>query len=410
MQTRFFTASGRQHRGSTATLGLCVLLGSLGTSIANVALPALAAAFDAPFARVQAVVVAYLAALTVSVLGAGWLGDRCGLRPMLLAGLCLFATGAVLGALAPGLWPLVAARALQGMGAAFLLTLGMAMMRQTAAKAQVGRAMGLLGTLSALGTALGPALAGLLIPLTGWRGIFWVQVPLAGLALLLAATLLPRDPARQAPCPAPVRHDELQPLRRALLQGLFISLMVAAVMMTTLVVGPFYLGAGLGLTTAQVGLVMTVGPVLSILAGAPSGRLTDLAGPRRVLVLGLALMLAGALGLAVLPGMWGLTGYLLAIALLTPGYQMVQAANTTAALADLPLGLRGRVSGLLNLSRNIGLIAGATVMAAIFARGGGAAGAPAEAISAGMTLAFLVAGAMIAAALLAARYPRPGQA
>lgn len=71
----------------TATLALATLLASLGTSIANIALPTLAAAFSAPFARLQAVVVAYLAALTVSVVIAGRLGDRHGLKPMLAAGL-----------------------------------------------------------------------------------------------------------------------------------------------------------------------------------------------------------------------------------------------------------------------------------------------------------------------------------
>ncbi len=70
----------------TATLALSALLASLGTSIANIAVPALAQAFAAPFAEVQAVVVSYLVALTVSVVAAGRLGDRFGLRTVLLAG------------------------------------------------------------------------------------------------------------------------------------------------------------------------------------------------------------------------------------------------------------------------------------------------------------------------------------
>jgi len=74
----------------------------------------------------------------------------------------------------------------------------MALMRETASEARIGRAMGLLGTVSALGTALGPSLGGALIPLAGWRGIFWVQVPLAALALILAIAALPADRARHA--------------------------------------------------------------------------------------------------------------------------------------------------------------------------------------------------------------------
>ena len=169
-------------RTATLALALATLLASLGTSIANIALPTLAAAFSAPFAQVQAVVVAYLAGLTVSVLIAGRLGDRHGLKPMLAAGLVIFAGASLLCAVAPGLWLLIGARMLQGIGAAFLMTLALALMRQSASAARIGRAMGLLGTASALGTALGPPLGGLLIPLAGWRGLFWVQVPLAGLA------------------------------------------------------------------------------------------------------------------------------------------------------------------------------------------------------------------------------------
>lgn len=155
----------------TITLALAMLLASLGTSIANVALPTLAEVFSAPFAQVQAVVVAYLAALTVSVVIAGRLGDNYGLKPMLALGLSVFALASLLCAVAPNLWLLIGARTLQGTGAAFLMTLPMALMRQTASETHMGRAMGLLGTVSALGTALGPSLGGLLIP-AGWRGIF----------------------------------------------------------------------------------------------------------------------------------------------------------------------------------------------------------------------------------------------
>ncbi|MEH6776398.1 MAG: MFS transporter, partial [Cereibacter changlensis] len=351
------------------TLALSMLLASLGASIANVALPTMAAAFSAPFAQVQAVVVSYLAGLTIFVVIAGRLGDRCGLRPMLIAGLGLFTSASLLCALAPDLWLLVAARGVQGAGAAFLMTLSMALMRQTASEARLGRAMGLLGTVSALGTALGPALGGLMLPLTGWRGVFWFQAPLSALALILAvAVLSPERAAKAAP-----RGRLRSVLDRSLLPNLLLNVLVAAVMMTTLVVGPFYLSLALGLSVAQVGLVMTVGPALSIVSGAPSGRLVDHLGSRRVVLAGLLLLTTGTFALAILPGRAGVAGYLLAILVLTPGYQLFQAANNTAALADARADLRGAVSGLLNLSRNLGLIAGSTAMGALFAFGAGTA-------------------------------------
>lgn len=392
-------APGKTRTGVTITLALAMLLASLGTSIANIALPTLADAFSAPFTHVQAVVIAYLVALTVSVVIAGRLGDSRGLKPMLVTGLALFAVAALLCAEAPNLWLLIGARALQGTGAAFLMTLAMALMRQTASEARVGQAMGLLGTVSALGTALGPSLGGLLIPLAGWRSIFWVQVPLAGLALLLAVVMLPADPGREKAPSAKLWSV----MTCSLVPNLIVNLLVAAVMMTTLVVGPFYLGIGLGLTATQIGFVMAVGPVISIFSGVPSGRLVDAFGSGRVLAIGLALLAAGAFLLAFLPNLIRVAGYVLSIIVLTPGYQLFQAANNTASLADVPKDRRGTVSGLLGLSRNIGLIAGASAMSAMFAFGVGTGDfehATVSAIAAGMQLTFLLAGGMMVAAIV----------
>ncbi|UOK71475.1 MFS transporter [Ancylobacter polymorphus] len=391
----------KAQAGIAVTLAFGTLLAALGTSIANIALPALAEAFSAPFAQVQAVVVAYLAALTVCVVIAGRLGDRCGLKPMLVAGLALFAVASLLCAVAPNLLLLIGARVLQGIGAAFLMTLATALMRQTANEARVGRAMGLLGTVSALGTALGPSLGGLLIPVAGWRGIFWVQVPLAALALVLAITMLPAEPVKER-TPA-VRLRSV--MNRNLAPSLLVNIVVAAVMMTTLLVVPFYLSGGLGLTARQVGFVMAVGPVISIFSGVPSGRLVDAWGSNRMLAVGLALLATGALLLAFLPNGIGIAGYVLSIVVLTPGYQLFQAANNTAALADISKDRRGAVSGLLGLSRNIGLIAGASAMGAVFAFGVGTeefARATPLAIASGMRLTFLLAGTMMLAAVAVA--------
>jgi MFS family permease len=384
--------------GVTITLALSMLLASLGTSIANIALPTLAEAFSAPFAQVQAVVVAYLAALTISVVIAGRLGDRHGLKPMLVAGLAVFALASLLCGMATDLWLLIGARALQGIGAAFMMALSMALMRQTASEARIGRAMGLLGAVSALGTALGPSLGGLLIAVTGWRGIFWAQFPLAAIALILAFATLPGHPGKEKAPSAGLWSV----LNRSLAPNLLVNVLVAAVMMATLVVGPFYLGLGLGLKETLVGVVMAIGPVISIVSGIPSGRLVDSWGSDRVLAIGLALLAAGAVLLAILPNRIGVTGYVLSIIVLTPGYQLFQAANNTAALTDISNDRRGMVSGLLSLSRNIGLIAGASFMGAVFAFGVGTDdfihAAPA-AIAAGMQLTFLLASGMMIVAI-----------
>lgn len=384
--------------GITLALSLAMGLASLGTSIANIALPELTKAFAASLPEVQAVIVAYLVTLTMTVVVAGRLADRYGMRPMLVTGLLLFTAATLLCAVAPSLLMLIVARGLQGAGAAFLMTLSMALMRQTADESSVGRAMGALGTVSAIGTALGPSLGGLIIPLSGWRGIFWIQMPLAILALVLALSFLPRD--------AGGNHAKAASLwsvmNRSLLLNLVVNVIVAGTMMTTLLVGPYYLSLALALPVSQVGVVMAIGPAVSIFSGVPAGRLVDAWGSSRTLTIGLALLATGTFMLAFVPNMIGVAGYIFSIMVLTPGYQLFQAANNTAALADVATDRRGTVSGLLGLSRNVGLIAGASLMGMLFAFGVGTtdiAHASGVAIASGMSLTFAIAGTATLSAL-----------
>ena len=170
-----------------------MLLSSLGTSIANVGLPTFAEAFSASFQDVQWIVLAYLLAITTLIVSVGRLGDITGRRRLLLAGIVLFTVASVLCGVAPTLWLLIAARAAQGLGAAIMMALTMAFVGETVPKARTGSAMGLLGTMSAIGTALGPSLGGVLIAGLGWRAIFLVNVPLGILTFLLAHRYLPVD-------------------------------------------------------------------------------------------------------------------------------------------------------------------------------------------------------------------------
>src|SRR5215203_6467239 len=180
-------------RGALAGLSLSMLLSSLGTSIANVGLPALAQAFTASFQQVQWIVRAYLLAITTLIVSVGRLGDLTGRRRLLLAGIFLFTVASVLCGFAPTLWLLIAARAAQGLGAAVMMALTLAFVGETVPKAKTGSAMGLLGTMSAIGTALGPSLGGVLIAGFGWRAIFLVNVPLGILTFVLTYRHLPVD-------------------------------------------------------------------------------------------------------------------------------------------------------------------------------------------------------------------------
>lgn len=439
-----------------AGLSLSMLLSSLGTSIANVALPTLAQAFAATFQEVQWVVLAYLLAVTSLIVSAGRLGDMLGRRRLLLAGIVLFTAGSGLCGFSPTLGWLVAARAVQGLGAAAMMALTLAFVSEIVPKAQTGRAMGLLGTMSAIGTALGPSLGGLLIAAPGWRAIFLINLPLGLVAYFLTRQHLPKDgqnsPSTQtgfdrvgtsllalalaayalamttgrghfgrlnlallavaaglgglfvfaeSRIAAPLIRLALLRDRR-LRSGLLTSGLVSTVMMTTLVVGPFYLSLALGLKSAAVGLVLSLGPLVAALTGVPAGRMADRHGARRVTLLGLLGIAAGSLALALLPAPLGVVGYIAPILVITVSYALFQTANNTAVMREVSADRRGVVSGLLNLSRNLGLITGASVMGAVFAFASGTtnlATAEATAVATGMRITFAVAAALIALAL-----------
>jgi EmrB/QacA subfamily drug resistance transporter len=433
-----------------------MLLSSLGTSIANVALPTLAQAFTASFQEVQWIVLAYLLAITTLIVSVGRLGDLTGRRRLLLAGIFLFTVSSVLCGVAPTLWLLIAARAAQGLGAAVMMALTMAFVGETVPKAKTGSAMGLLGTMSAIGTALGPSLGGVLISGFSWRAIFLVNVPLGILTLLLAHRYLPVD--RRRPKTDRAGFDTAGTLLLALTLaayalamtmgrgrfgwlnlallvaaafgvGLFVlaearaaspliqlamfrdpglsvslamSALVSTVVMATLVVGPFYLSRALGLDAARVGLVLSVGPLAAALTGVPAGRITDRLGAQRMTIVGLIGMAAGSCILSLMPAALGISGYIAPIVVITVGYALFQTANNTAVMTEIRQDQRGVISGMLNLSRNLGLITGASVMGAVFALASATTDittARPEAVAAGMRITFAVAAILIVTAL-----------
>jgi MFS family permease len=180
------------------------------------------------------------------------------------------------------------------------------------------------------------------------------------------------------------------------------SALVSTVLMATLVVGPFYLSRALGLDAALVGLVVSVGPLVVALTGVPAGRIADRFGTRRMTVAGLIAIAAGSFFLSLIPATFDVPGYIAPIVVITAGYALFQTANNTAVMTDILPDQRGVVSGMLNLSRNLGLITGASVMGAVFALASGTSDittAHPEAIATGMRITFAVAAALIVVAL-----------
>lgn len=438
--------------GVLVSLSLAMLLSSLGTSIANVALPSLSKAFGASFQDLQWVVLAYLLSVTVLIVSVGRLGDLIGRKRMLLAGLWLFMGSSILCGTAPVLWWLVAARGIQGLGAAILMAFALAFVGETIPKERMGSAMGLLGSMSAIGTALGPSLGGFLITSFGWRAIFFVNLPLGILALWFTFRFLPFDRPKQSSARESfdfggmlVMAGTLTAYALAMTLGrgafgmlnvalLFVALVgavvfliaeersaspllrirlfrdcglslplamsagVSTVLMATLIVGPFYLTRALGQNAVMAGALMSVGPIVVSIAGLLFGRLVDHYGAHRMTSAGLIGIAIGSLALAILPLSTGIAGYVAPIVIITLGYALFQTANNTAVMKEVAPEQRGVISGLVNLSRNLGLITGASAMGVVFAVASGVkdvASADPETVAVGFRATFIAATLLI---------------
>ena len=299
------------------------------------------------------------------------------------------------------------------------MALPVSVIRGMVAGERTGSAMGLLASMSAVGTALGPAVGGLLIAGFGWRSAF-ILLALSGLivlglavkaipaseqthktnrsldlsgALLLAVVLflyavmtsgqkngMNWDLSLTIPAIlfalmlfiiVEIRSSSpLVPLtvlrNPAISASLITNGLISSVMMAMLVVGPLFLSFGLLLGEAQTGLVVAVGPVVAALAGIPAGRITDRFGVKSILVAGLSAMSVALICMALLPVRLGTAGYIVSLMMLTPCFQLFLTANNTAIMLAAPEEQRGILSGLLGLSRNLGFMTGASAMATIF--------------------------------------------
>lgn len=350
-------------------LSISTLLASVGTSMANLVLPAVSADFDISFSNVRWVVLSYLLASTVFSLFIGLIGDSLGRNQTLFAGTILYITGALLSGFSNSFWVLLFSRAIQGIGGASLLVIPLALISESVPQEKVGKAIGLLATASAIGTATGPSMGGLLLDFLGWRSPFYALGVLGLLNFVLLLKVVP--PKLQTDFLIGRRIDSLSAIRtllldRTLRSQLLSNFVVSAIMMSTLIVGPYYLTNGLHLDSIHLGVVMSVGPITSAISGIFSGHAVDRFGFASTLKYGLFQLLIGTISFVTAPVLFGAIGFSISAVLLSLGYQLFLASNSSGTMKLASQTQKGTVSGALTLSRNLGLISGTVVMGHTF--------------------------------------------
>jgi EmrB/QacA subfamily drug resistance transporter len=190
------------RRRRLLVLAICcasVIVVVMDISIVNVALPAIGHDLHASESDLQWTVDAYTLVLASFLVLAGSTADRVGRRRIFQVGLAAFGLGSLLCGLAPGIGALIAARALQALGATMLNPVAMAIVATTFPDpAERARAIGVFGSMSGLALVLGPILGGALVDSLGWHSIFWINVPIVAAALVATARYVPESRAARA--------------------------------------------------------------------------------------------------------------------------------------------------------------------------------------------------------------------
>jgi MFS family permease len=375
-------------------------MGQLDASIVTVALPHIGLSMEASAASVQWVALSYMFVLLGMLLAAGHLADVLGRKLLYTHGFVVFTLGSLLCGLAPTLPLLIGARVLQGVGAAMLQANSVALIREAMPEGLLNRGIGVQGAAQAVGLAIGPAVGGLLIALGGWRLIFYVNVPVGVLAIVLARLLIPRSKPAQR---ERREHRGLLGLLRnpIIAFGVGGGLISYLVMFGSLLVIPYYLLAA-HVSPSLSGLQLAVLPVALGLTAPLAGHAADRLGSRPLTAGGLLLTAAGLTLIALLHG---LPPRLTGLALAGTGLGAFTPVNNASVMAAGPKQRAGVLGGLVNMTRTLGAILGVALASFIYTSAAGTS-TPSKAVSSaaagdGLTLALLTLGGLAAAGAIA---------
>jgi MFS transporter, DHA2 family, methylenomycin A resistance protein len=345
-----------------ACAGAAALLQMDGT-IVTVALPSVGKELGADSHELSYVLTAYFLAYGLMLFPGGALVDRVGSRTIGIAGLGVFAAGALIGALAGSLEVLIFSRIVQGVGAGLVSPASLAGAVSGFPPERRGAALGIWGASSGVANLIGPVVGGLLTVAIDWRACWWFLVPASAAAAIALRQLVPREVyADESPETSGLRQ-------RVVAAAALVAALTFAVMIGAFYLGQQYLQIAAGYSALGAAAALTLIALVVAVAAPVSGRLADSRGEGQTAALGFGLV-ALALGILAIPGV-PLHG-LGALPLLVPfglGLGMLFVPASRAALNAVPQAKHGRVSSLLSASRLLGAGLGAVLAGAALSGG-----------------------------------------
>ncbi|MFJ1753145.1 MFS transporter [Kitasatospora sp. NPDC088134] len=434
-------------------------MAGLDNLVVTTALPAIRADLGGALADLEWTVSAYTLTFAVLLMLGAALGDRFGRRRMFLAGLTVFTLGSAAAALAPNIGSLIAARAVQGAGAAVMMPLTLTLLTAAVPAARRGMAFGIWSGVGGLAVATGPLIGGSLTEHFSWQWIFWVNVPVGLVLLPLAARGLAESRGENPRLDVPgtvlvsgglfglvlglvrgnpdgwtdplvlgsltagallllafVVHEVRWAKRPMLPMRLFRGRAFSAVNSASLLmylgmfgsiflISQYFQGIG-GYSPQQAGIRMLPWTAMPLLVAPLAGLLTDRIGGRPLVVAGLVLQALGLLGFALLADHSAGYGQQVPVLVVCGiGMSLYFAPTANLVMASVGPGEQGIASGANNAMREVGGALGVAVLSAVFSARGGYGSA--AAFTDGLVPALLVGAAAVAAgALAAALVPR----
>jgi len=441
-----------------AAVGSGTFMATIDGSIVNIALKTIQDSFKAEFHSVEWVVLCYLLTIACLLPTMGRLGDMFGKRRIALGGFAIFTIGSALCGLAWNIQTLIAARVLQGVGAAMLQGVSSALLVMAFPASERGQALGYIGSIVAAGILAGPVLGGILLRYTTWPVIFLVNVPIGLAAIALTLRALPDDQTRSTQRfdigGAIILAGALLMLLYALTEGqawgigdwrtitliiggiigligfvfweqrapapmidlsLFrnpsfsLSLVASFASFVALsfnfLLMPYYLQEVLGYDPQRTGLTLIASPIVLALISPVSGRLSDRFGARWLGVIGLAISASGLLSMATLTQQSSQFDIILRLMWLGLGIGLFQSPNNSMTMGSVPRTALGIAGSLLAVMRTLGQTTGIAIAGAVWAvLVTSAAGRTFTPITSAPpdALVYGIHGAMMLAALLAA--------
>ncbi|MEQ8199801.1 MAG: MFS transporter [Syntrophomonadaceae bacterium] len=390
-----------------------ILISTLDSSILNIANPSIAREFGVEMNDVQWVVNAYLLVITSSLIFFGRLGDRRGSNRIFTWGFLVFAVGSLGCSLSRSLMVLVAMRMFQGLGASMMMATGIGIVSNIFPDGERGKALGLTGTMVALGNMLGPGIGGLLLASFKWPVIFLINIPIGITGFYLGRRHLPKEyrEAETRPFDLPgtvllaivlttlllalsgnglnlyLLGDSLMVLiafcwwerknpdplldlglfrNKTFVAGNLVAVVVYSTQNSVFFLLPFYLEAILGFSPANSGLVMTTAPIVMAFAAPMAGHLSDRFGSPPITALSLGL-LAGAFAMfSFLQVDSPILLIIAALAVLGLAMGSFGSPNTSAILGSMPKEKAGYGGGFIATNRNLSYSLGISLSVLLF--------------------------------------------